>query len=116
MRLRVATPSSQAFRLKQSMAAGGWCSNRRMLSVCSASRRVSVRDGSRLTPAHLISADAFRSIFNFSVFNRVQSDTFDVAFPPDKQPKDNMVVSAPTGAGKTVGQVAGLAFSASVSR
>lgn len=42
--------------------------------------------------------DRFRTLFRFPVFNAVQSKTFEVAFSSD----DNLVLSAPTGSGKTV--------------
>ncbi|GAA5900381.1 DNA helicase [Sporobolomyces salmoneus] len=42
--------------------------------------------------------DAFRSIWRFGVFNAVQSVCFDIVYGTD----ENVVVSAPTGAGKTV--------------
>lgn len=40
----------------------------------------------------------YRSIFKFGVFNAVQSTCFDTVYHSDS----NVVVSAPTGAGKTV--------------
>ncbi|OHT04857.1 DEAD/DEAH box helicase family protein [Tritrichomonas foetus] len=40
----------------------------------------------------------FQSLFNFYQFNRVQSECFEVAFESDS----NLVISAPTGCGKTV--------------
>jgi hypothetical protein len=40
----------------------------------------------------------FRGVFKFKLFNRIQSDTFDVAY----ESNNNLVVSAPTGGGKTV--------------
>ncbi|KAI2085623.1 ATP-dependent DNA helicase MER3 [Ophidiomyces ophidiicola] len=42
--------------------------------------------------------DRFRSIFPFSVFNAIQSKSFDTIYHTD----DNFVLSAPTGSGKTV--------------
>jgi Lhr-like helicase len=42
--------------------------------------------------------DRFRSLFTFPIFNVIQSKSFPVAFGSD----DNMVLSAPTGSGKTV--------------
>ncbi|KAG1891431.1 P-loop containing nucleoside triphosphate hydrolase protein [Suillus subluteus] len=42
--------------------------------------------------------DMFRSIFKFGVFNAIQSICFDAVFHSD----ENMVISAPTGSGKTV--------------
>lgn len=42
--------------------------------------------------------DRFRALWNFPFFNAIQSECFDVAFKSDS----NLVVSAPTGAGKTV--------------
>lgn len=45
-----------------------------------------------------VTADAFRSIWRFGVFNAVQSYCFDSVYGTD----ENVVVSAPTGAGKTV--------------
>jgi ATP-dependent DNA helicase HFM1/MER3 len=43
-------------------------------------------------------ADRFRSLFPFSLFNAVQSRCFKIAFNTD----ENLVLSAPTGSGKTV--------------
>ena len=42
--------------------------------------------------------DRFRSLFPFPIFNAVQSKCFPIAFHSD----DNVVLSAPTGSGKTV--------------
>ena len=42
--------------------------------------------------------DRFHALFRFRVFNAVQSRTFETAFNSD----DNLVLSAPTGSGKTV--------------
>ena len=42
--------------------------------------------------------DRFRSIFHFHVFNAVQSKCFDTIYHSD----DNLILSAPTGSGKTV--------------
>lgn len=42
--------------------------------------------------------DRLRSLFNFPLFNAVQSKCFDAAFKSDQ----NLVLSAPTGSGKTV--------------
>ena len=42
--------------------------------------------------------DRFRSIFHFQVFNAVQSKCFDTIYHSD----DNLILSAPTGSGKTV--------------
>ena len=42
--------------------------------------------------------DRFRSLFKFPIFNAVQSKSFSVAYGMD----DNLVLSAPTGSGKTV--------------
>lgn len=42
--------------------------------------------------------DRLRSLFTFPLFNAVQSKCFDTAFKTD----DNLVLSAPTGSGKTV--------------
>jgi ATP-dependent DNA helicase HFM1/MER3 len=53
--------------------------------------------GIRLVPATDL-PDRFRSIFPYSTFNAVQSKCFPIAFGSD----DNLVVSAPTGSGKTV--------------
>jgi superfamily II RNA helicase len=53
--------------------------------------------GIRLVPATDL-PDRFRSLFPFPIFNAVQSRSFPVAFSSD----DNMVLSAPTGSGKTV--------------
>lgn len=41
---------------------------------------------------------AFQSVFNFNYFNSLQSECFEEAYHSDR----NVVVSAPTGAGKTV--------------
>ncbi len=46
----------------------------------------------------MVAADIFRTLFNFRVFNRIQSDTFPDAY----ESENNLVVSAPTGGGKTV--------------
>lgn len=43
-------------------------------------------------------SDRFRSIFPFHLFNAVQSKCYETAY----QTSDNLVVSAPTGSGKTV--------------
>ncbi|GAA5826052.1 hypothetical protein JCM5353_004194 [Sporobolomyces roseus] len=51
----------------------------------------------KLKPINLL-PDAFRSIWRFGVFNAVQSCCFDSVYGSD----ENVVVSAPTGAGKTV--------------
>ncbi|CEQ40009.1 SPOSA6832_01589 [Sporobolomyces salmonicolor] len=45
-----------------------------------------------------VAADMFRSLWRFGVFNAVQSVCFDALFKTDQ----NVVVSAPTGGGKTV--------------
>ncbi|CAK5277542.1 unnamed protein product [Mycena citricolor] len=53
--------------------------------------------GIRLRPISDL-PDIFRGIFKFGVFNAVQSSCFDTVF----QSEENMVISAPTGSGKTV--------------
>lgn len=53
--------------------------------------------GIRLVPATQL-PDRFRALFPFPVFNAVQSKCFPAAFTGD----DNIVLSAPTGSGKTV--------------
>lgn len=56
-----------------------------------------VVQGIQLVPATAL-PDKLRSLFNFDVFNAIQSKCFAKAFQTD----DNMIVSAPTGSGKTV--------------
>ncbi|GAA6062252.1 hypothetical protein JCM10212_001766 [Sporobolomyces blumeae] len=58
---------------------------------------VVAKRGIRLKPVSDL-PDAFRSIWRFGVFNAVQSHCFDAVYLSDT----NLVVSAPTGAGKTV--------------
>lgn len=53
--------------------------------------------GIQLVPAAAL-PDQLRSVFKFEIFNAVQSKCFASAFKSD----DNLVVSAPTGSGKTV--------------
>ena len=53
--------------------------------------------GIRLVPATEL-PDRFRSLFTFPIFNAVQSKCFAVAFKSN----DSVVLSAPTGSGKTV--------------
>lgn len=53
--------------------------------------------GIQLVPATAL-PDQLRSMFKFEIFNAVQSKCFPSAFQSD----DNLVVSAPTGSGKTV--------------
>ncbi|TFY71871.1 hypothetical protein EVG20_g1121 [Dentipellis fragilis] len=48
-------------------------------------------------PAYVL-ADVYRGIFKFGVFNAIQSSCFDTIMESDK----NMIISAPTGSGKTV--------------
>ncbi|GAA6026781.1 hypothetical protein JCM8097_005857 [Rhodosporidiobolus ruineniae] len=55
------------------------------------------RAGIRLRPVSEL-PDMFRSLWRFGVFNGVQSACFDSVYHSD----ENVVVSAPTGAGKTV--------------
>ncbi|OAP54666.1 hypothetical protein AYL99_11114 [Fonsecaea erecta] len=55
-----------------------------------------VIQGIQLLPATIL-PDQMRSVFKFEVFNAVQSKCFESAFQSD----DNLVVSAPTGSGKT---------------
>ena len=56
-----------------------------------------VIQGIQLVPASAL-PDQLRSVFKFEIFNAVQSKCFATAFKTD----DNVVVSAPTGSGKTV--------------
>ncbi|KAF8077800.1 Sec63 Brl domain-containing protein [Lyophyllum atratum] len=53
--------------------------------------------GIRLRPVSTL-PDIYRGLFKFGVFNAVQSACFDDVFDS----KENMVISAPTGSGKTV--------------
>ncbi|KAL7417667.1 hypothetical protein BDY24DRAFT_437990 [Mrakia frigida] len=53
--------------------------------------------GNRLVPVSSL-PDRYRSLFKFGCFNAVQSQCFETAMKTD----DNLVVSAPTGSGKTV--------------
>ncbi|KAJ7578472.1 Sec63 Brl domain-containing protein [Mycena floridula] len=53
--------------------------------------------GIRLVPVSDL-PDIYRGLFKFGVFNAVQSNCFE----PVLQSNDNMVISAPTGSGKTV--------------
>ncbi|KAF8350588.1 hypothetical protein F5887DRAFT_939993 [Amanita rubescens] len=55
------------------------------------------RSGTRLRPVSEL-PDVHRSIFKFGVFNAVQSSCFDNVYHSD----ENLVISAPTGSGKTV--------------
>ncbi|EHY60257.1 uncharacterized protein HMPREF1120_08225 [Exophiala dermatitidis NIH/UT8656] len=65
-----------------------------MMSLASAPPVV---QGIQLVPATAL-PDKLRSVVKFDVFNAIQSKCFSPAFETD----DNMVVSAPTGSGKTV--------------
>jgi ATP-dependent DNA helicase HFM1/MER3 len=56
-----------------------------------------VVQGIQLVPVTAL-PDQLRSVFSFDIFNAVQSGCFASAFESD----DNLVVSAPTGSGKTV--------------
>ncbi|OQV03306.1 Sec63 Brl domain-containing protein [Cladophialophora immunda] len=56
-----------------------------------------VIQGIQLVPASTL-PDQIRSVFKFGIFNAMQSKCFESAFHSD----DNLVVSAPTGSGKTV--------------
>ncbi|EXJ61171.1 uncharacterized protein A1O5_11963 [Cladophialophora psammophila CBS 110553] len=56
-----------------------------------------VVQGIQLVPTTAL-PDQIRSVFKFEIFNAVQSKCFESAFRSD----DNVVVSAPTGSGKTV--------------
>ncbi|PCH39269.1 nucleoside triphosphate hydrolase protein [Wolfiporia cocos MD-104 SS10] len=56
-----------------------------------------LRSGNR-EPGYTIGADMYREIFKFEVFSAVQSACYDTVMHTDK----NMVISAPTGSGKTV--------------
>lgn len=51
-----------------------------------------------LVPTTHLSSDGQRAVFSFPIFNAVQSRCFNTAYRTD----DNLVVSAPTGSGKTV--------------
>jgi ATP-dependent DNA helicase HFM1/MER3 len=62
-----------------------------------ASESLPVVQGIQLVPATAL-PDQLRSVFKFDIFNAVQSKCFASAFKSD----DNLVVSAPTGSGKTV--------------
>ncbi|KAI0333545.1 P-loop containing nucleoside triphosphate hydrolase protein [Cubamyces sp. BRFM 1775] len=53
--------------------------------------------GTRLRPVSDL-PDIYRSLFKFGVFNAVQSQCYDAVMNTD----ENMVISAPTGSGKTV--------------
>ncbi|GAA5989083.1 hypothetical protein JCM10908_001151 [Rhodotorula pacifica] len=55
------------------------------------------KQGVKLKPVSSL-PDMFRSLWRFGVFNAVQSTCFDSVYSSD----DNVVISAPTGAGKTV--------------
>ncbi|GAA5999340.1 DNA helicase [Rhodotorula paludigena] len=55
------------------------------------------KQGIKLRPVSEL-PDMFRSLWRFGVFNAVQSVCFDTVFHKD----ENVVISAPTGAGKTV--------------
>jgi ATP-dependent DNA helicase HFM1/MER3 len=70
---------------------------RRPLTLLEIGHDPPIVQGIRLVPATDL-PDRFRSLFPFSIFNIVQSKSFPVAFSSD----DNMVLSAPTGSGKTV--------------
>ncbi|KIW93164.1 uncharacterized protein Z519_05769 [Cladophialophora bantiana CBS 173.52] len=56
-----------------------------------------VVQGIQLVPTAAL-PDQIRSVFKFEIFNAIQSKCFESAFQSD----DNVVVSAPTGSGKTV--------------
>src|SRR3954466_6885931 len=60
-------------------------------------RAPSIVQGIRLLPTSEL-RDRFHSLFPFPTFNAVQSKCFPIAFNSD----DNVVVTAPTGSGKTV--------------
>ncbi|GAA5978347.1 hypothetical protein JCM5350_001135 [Sporobolomyces pararoseus] len=70
--------------------------NRSFGQKASSSNRVQKR-GIKLVPVSQL-PDTFRSIWRFGVFNAVQSHCFGSVYCAD----ENVVVSAPTGAGKTV--------------
>ncbi|KAF8623541.1 hypothetical protein AX15_006317 [Amanita polypyramis BW_CC] len=55
------------------------------------------RPGTQLRPVSEL-PDVYRNIFKFGVFNAVQSHCFDQVYNSD----ENIVISAPTGSGKTV--------------
>ena len=61
------------------------------------SRSPPIIQGIQLVPATAL-PDQLRSVFKFEIFNAVQSKCFATAFKSD----DNIVVSAPTGSGKTI--------------
>ncbi|KAF8254053.1 putative DEAD/DEAH box DNA helicase [Wilcoxina mikolae CBS 423.85] len=59
-------------------------------------KQSSARDGIPLVPVNRL-PDRFRSIFSYPLFNAVQSRCFESVY----NSSDNLVVSAPTGSGKT---------------
>ena len=59
-------------------------------------QRIPVVQGIELIPVHDL-PDRFRSIFSFPLFNAVQSKCFATVY----RSSDNLVISAPTGSGKT---------------
>ena len=65
--------------------------------VAQTSRPAPMINGVSLVPVNRL-PDRFRSIFPFPLFNAVQSRCFDSAYSST----NNLVVSAPTGSGKTV--------------
>ena len=68
-----------------------------LLKAKTVSQAPPVIQGIQLLPATVL-PDQIRSVFGFAIFNAVQSKCFPCAFQSD----ENLVVSAPTGSGKTV--------------
>ncbi|KAI1613005.1 nucleotide-sugar transporter-domain-containing protein [Exophiala viscosa] len=69
----------------------------RPLSTNMSGHPLPIVQGIQLVPSTAL-PDQLRSVFKFEIFNAVQSKCFAHAFKTD----DNLVVSAPTGSGKTV--------------
>ncbi|KAK5040369.1 ATP-dependent DNA helicase MER3 [Exophiala sideris] len=72
------------------------CPEHRSLPNSMPSHTLPVIQGIQLVPSTAL-PDQLRSVFKFEIFNAVQSKCFAHAFKTD----DNLVVSAPTGSGKT---------------
>ena len=70
-----------------------WCRLRRLLTA----NMTTPASSTPLVPVSLIDP-RFRRLFPYATFNAMQSQCFDVAYGSDR----SMVVSAPTGSGKTV--------------
>ena len=58
---------------------------------------VPIIQGIPLVPTHVL-PDRFRSVFPFKVFNAIQSRCFEITY----RSENNLVLSSPTGSGKTV--------------